>query len=96
MKIRDNWYSRFYQRHPTVKGIRARPFDKNRLVNEEPDDYIRWFQKVKETIDKWGILLEDTWNINETDTGLGSTQKSYIIGPAEEKDARLSTEKNRK
>jgi hypothetical protein len=27
--------------------------------------------------------------------GLRSTQKSYIISPAEEKDARLSTEKNR-
>jgi hypothetical protein len=27
--------------------------------------------------------------------GLKSTQKSYIIGPAEEKDARLLTEKNR-
>jgi DDE superfamily endonuclease len=33
--------------------------------------------------------------MDKTGAGLGSTQKSYIIGPAEEKDARLSTEKNR-
>jgi hypothetical protein len=33
--------------------------------------------------------------MDEKGTGLGSTQKSYIISPAEEKDARLSTEKNR-
>jgi hypothetical protein len=33
--------------------------------------------------------------MDEESAGLGSTQKSYIIGPAEEKDARLSTEKNR-
>src|SRR5450755_976788 len=33
--------------------------------------------------------------MDETGASLRFTQKSYIIGPAEEKDARLSTEKNR-
>jgi hypothetical protein len=33
--------------------------------------------------------------MNKEGAGLRSTQKSYIIGPAEEKDARLLTEKNR-
>jgi hypothetical protein len=33
--------------------------------------------------------------MDKTGAGLGITQKSYIIGPAEKKDARLSTEKNR-
>jgi hypothetical protein len=33
--------------------------------------------------------------MDEEGADLGNTQKSYIIGPAEEKDARLSTEKNR-
>jgi hypothetical protein len=94
-KIKGNWYLRFYQRHPFIKGMRARPFEKDRLINKDSDEFIRWFQKFKETIDKWGILSEDTYNMNKKSAGLGSTQKSYIIGPAEEKDARLSTEKNR-
>jgi hypothetical protein len=33
--------------------------------------------------------------MDKKDIDLKSTQKSYIIGPAEKKDARLSTEKNR-
>jgi hypothetical protein len=33
--------------------------------------------------------------MDESGAGLGATQKSYIIGPAEEKDARVSTDKNR-
>jgi hypothetical protein len=33
--------------------------------------------------------------MDEKGASLKSTQKSYIIGPAEKKDARLSTEKNR-
>jgi hypothetical protein len=75
--------------------MRARLFEKDCFINKNPDEFIRWFQKFKETIDKWDILFEDTYNIDEEGAGLESTQKSYIIGPAEEKDARLSIEKNR-
>jgi hypothetical protein len=34
--------------------------------------------------------------MDESGTGLEATQKSYIISPAEEKNARVSTDKNRK
>jgi hypothetical protein len=64
-KIRGNWHLRFYQCHPSIKGMRARPFEKDRLVNEDPNEFIRWFQKVKKTIDKWSILPEDTYNMDE-------------------------------
>jgi hypothetical protein len=40
--------------------MRARLFEKDRFVNEDSDEFIRWFQKFKETIDKWGIFFEDT------------------------------------
>jgi hypothetical protein len=33
--------------------------------------------------------------MDKSGAGLGTTQKSYIIGPAEEKDARVSIDKNR-
>jgi hypothetical protein len=33
--------------------------------------------------------------MDKENVSLGNTQKSYIIGPAKEKDARLSIEKNR-
>jgi hypothetical protein len=40
--------------------MRARLFEKNRFINKDPNEFIRWFQKFKETIDKWGIFFEDT------------------------------------
>jgi hypothetical protein len=55
--------------------MRARPFEKDRLVNKDSDEFIRWFQKVKETIDKWSILLEDTYNMDEE----GAERLSQII-----------------
>ena len=76
--------------------MRARPFEKDRLINKNPNEFIRQFQKFKETIDKWDILPKNTYNMNEKDTDLKNTQKSYIISPAEEKNARLSIKKNRK
>jgi hypothetical protein len=39
-KIEANWHIRFYQRYPDVKDIRARLFNKNRFINENPDEYI--------------------------------------------------------
>jgi hypothetical protein len=75
--------------------MRARLFEKDCLINKNSNEFIRWFQKFKETIDKWDILSENTYNIDKEGAGLGNTQKSYIIGPAEKKDARLLTEKNR-
>jgi hypothetical protein len=33
--------------------------------------------------------------MDKSEADLGATQKSYIIGPAKEKDARVSTDKNR-
>jgi hypothetical protein len=72
-KIRDNWHLRFYQRHPSVKGMRARPFEKDRLINKDLNEFIRWFQKFEKTIDKWDILPEDTYNIDKEGAGLGST-----------------------
>jgi hypothetical protein len=53
--------------------LRARPFEKERFINKNLDDYIKWFQKFKEAVDKWNILLEDTYNMDKSETGLGIT-----------------------
>jgi hypothetical protein len=53
--------------------MRARPFEKDRFINEDSDEFIRWFQKFKEIIDKWDIFPEDTYNMDEEGAGLGST-----------------------
>jgi hypothetical protein len=39
--VGKNWYHKFYERHPVVKTLRARPMEKARLINEDPDDYIK-------------------------------------------------------
>jgi iron-sulfur cluster repair protein YtfE (RIC family) len=38
--VGKNWHHKFYERNPNVKTLRARPMEKARLINEDPDDYI--------------------------------------------------------
>jgi hypothetical protein len=50
--VKKNWHHKFYERHPHVKTLRARPMEKARLINKDPDDYIKWFRIFIETIIK--------------------------------------------
>jgi hypothetical protein len=93
--VEKNWHYKFYERYPHVKILRARSMEKARLINEDLDDYIKWFRTFIEIIIKWGFLPEDMHNMNELKAGLRFTQKSYIIGPEEEKDARVLMNANR-
>ena len=44
--------------------------EKDRLLNEDFDDYIKQFRTFIEIINKWGIILEDIYNIDELGAGL--------------------------
>jgi hypothetical protein len=39
--VGKNWHYKFYERHSSVKTMRARPMEKDRLINEDADDYIK-------------------------------------------------------
>jgi hypothetical protein len=39
--IGKNWHYKFYERHSGIKTLRTRPMEKARLINKDPDDYIK-------------------------------------------------------
>ena len=69
--------------------------EKARLINEDPNDYIKWFRVFIEVVNKWGLIPEDIYNIDELKAGLRFIQQSYIISPEEKKDARVLINTNR-
>ncbi len=71
--VRKNWYHKFYERNPSVKILRARPMEKTHFINKNPDDYIKWFRAYIGIVNKWGLILEDIYNINELRAGLRFT-----------------------
>jgi intergrase/recombinase len=93
--VGKNWHYKFYERNSSVKTLRARPMEKARLINEDPDNYIKWFRVFIEVINKWGLIPEDIHNMDDLGAGLRLTQQSYIIGLEEEKNARALMNANR-
>ncbi len=69
--------------------------EKARLINKDLNNYIKWFRTYIEIVNKWGLIPEDIYNIDESGAGLGLTQQSYIINPEEEKDTRVLININR-
>ena len=47
--------------------------EKNRVINKNPDNYIKWFRTFIEVVDKWGIVPEDIYNMDKSGADIGIT-----------------------
>ena len=45
--------------------------EKARLINEDLNDYIKWFRVFIKIVNKQGLILKDIYNIDESEAGLG-------------------------
>jgi hypothetical protein len=61
--------------------------EKARVINEDADSYIKWFQFYEVIVAKWNIFFADTHNMDESGYALRLCYKSRVIVPAKEKDA---------
>jgi hypothetical protein len=80
-----NWHLNFLKRHPELRTALSRPIDKQRVIAENPDVYIRFFRLYEEARAKYDIYNADVYNINESGCAIGLDQASYIIIPVNEK-----------
>ena len=63
--VGKNWISSFIKRHEELKSKFVRKFNYKRSLCEDRSIIQSWFQLVQEIIEEYGILLEDTYNMNE-------------------------------
>ena len=64
--IGEHWVNRYVQRHPELKSKYTRKYDYQRAKCENHELIKAWFMRVKETIEKYGIVMEDIYNMDET------------------------------
>ena len=86
-EVGKNWHLGFYERHTSVKSKYARSMTKERVSNEDADNYIAWFRLYESIVAKWNILSADTHNMDESGCAIGISHKSRVIVPAKEKEA---------
>ena len=69
--IGGHWLNRFFQRHPEYRIRKRRAIDLDRKRAHEPATIQAWFEKLKATIDTYGITEEDIYNFDETGFNIG-------------------------
>ena len=84
--IGEHWVNRYIQRHPELKSRYTRKYDYQRAKCEDPKLIQGWFTRVKETIQKYGILTEDIYNMDETGFQMGVTSTAKVVGGFETKE----------
>jgi hypothetical protein len=81
-----HWIYRFVQSHPELDSRLTRQLDSQRVKCEELKIINAWFERIQETRQEFGILNQDTYNMDETGSAIGlvaslGASKSIIIMP---------------
>jgi hypothetical protein len=92
-----NWVNRFINRHAELQSKFSRKYDHKRALCEDPKIIREWFQLVRNTMEKYGILVEDTYNFDEIGFLMGIiTTIRVVTGSEKNLRPKLIQPKNQK
>ena len=74
-----NWASNFVRRHEELCTRFTRTYDYQRALCEDPAVIRPWFQLVRDTVAKYGILDEDMYNFDETGFMMGMISTTMVV-----------------
>lgn len=74
-----NWANKFIQRTPALTVKLGRTYECQRKLCEDPEVIQAWFELVKNTINKHGILPKDIYNFDETGFQMGEISASKVV-----------------
>uniref|UniRef100_A0A8H7K6L1 DDE-1 domain-containing protein n=1 Tax=Bionectria ochroleuca TaxID=29856 RepID=A0A8H7K6L1_BIOOC len=78
-RVGINWASRFVKRQPLLKTVLSRKYDYQRALCEDPKIIRPWFDLVRNTVAKYGILDEDTYNFDEAGFLMGQISSHTVV-----------------
>ncbi|KAI1676184.1 hypothetical protein KJE20_14240, partial [Pyrenophora tritici-repentis] len=89
LRVRDgqplgkNWPERFVSRTDELRTAFNRAKDRQRIQQEDPEIINAWFKLVRETIEKYGVHLDDIHNFDETGFQMGVIGSMKVVTGAE-------------
>jgi hypothetical protein len=81
--VRVNWSYTFIKRTPALKTRLGRTYECQRRLCEDLKVIGSWFELVKNTINKYGILQQDIYNFDETGFQMGQISASMVVTAAD-------------
>ena len=84
-RVGTKWVANFVKRHPELTSIYNRKFDYQRAACEDPEEFRKWFERVRKTIAKYGVVEHDIYNFDETGFMIGVISTAKVITSSERK-----------
>jgi hypothetical protein len=81
--VGKNWASNFVRRTPEIDSKYNRKYDYQRAKCEDPKLISEWFERVRSTIEKYGIATKDIYNFDESGFMMGIISIAKVITGAE-------------
>ncbi len=81
--VGQNWVRNFINRHDILRTKYNRKYDYQRSQCEDPVIIKGWFNLVRNTIAKYGILEEDIYNFDETGFQMGVIGTAKVVTASE-------------
>ena len=81
-----NWPTTFIKRQPELKTRFNRKYDYKRALCEDPAIIQPWFDLVRNTIAKHGILDDDIYNFDETGFMMGMISTAMVVTASERRN----------
>ena len=77
--VGENWVRRFINRHESIKSKYNRKYDYQRAKREDPVLIQAWFQRVRDTIQDYGIHENDIYNFDETGFQMSVVSTAKVV-----------------
>ncbi len=81
--VGPRWASNFVKRRKELSTRFTRRYDYQRALCEDPNVICGWFQLVRNTVAKYGILVEDMYNFDETGFMMGMISTTMVVTSSE-------------
>ena len=77
--MRLNWSQKFLHRHSKLISVFNNTLNKERAAMHDENVIKRWFQLFQNTVQKYDIQLQDTYNMNEKNFALRLQDQHRVI-----------------
>ena len=85
--IGENWVNCYVKCHPELRSKYTQKYDYQHARCEDSGLIKSWFMHVQETIQNYGILMEDIYNMDETGFQMGVTSTAKVVCGLETKQS---------
>lgn len=77
--IGEKWVARYIKRRPELKAKFSQTHDYERAKCEGPNLIKGWFQRFNDAVEKYGILSEDIYNMDEAGFQIGIISTAKVV-----------------